>query len=75
MLLSNEGRMTSCAEIAIQIPKTYIYPLFFRVLWTTIATSGLAKIKFKVRQVFTYLVFYLLMKNLYFYNLYDKNGI
>ena len=25
MLLSNQGRMTSCAMIAIQIPKTYIY--------------------------------------------------
>ena len=25
MLLSNQGRMTSCAKIATQIPKTYIY--------------------------------------------------
>ena len=26
MLLSNQGGITSCAKIAIQIPKTYIYP-------------------------------------------------
>ena len=26
MLLSNQGRMTSCAKTAIQIPKSYIYP-------------------------------------------------
>ena len=25
MLLSNQGRMISCAKIAVQIPKTYIY--------------------------------------------------
>ena len=25
MPLSNQGRMTPCAKIAIQIPKTYIY--------------------------------------------------
>ena len=27
MLLSNQGRMTSCAKIAIQIPNAYIYPI------------------------------------------------
>ena len=26
ILLSNQGQMTSCPKIAIQIPKTYIYP-------------------------------------------------
>ena len=33
MLLSNQGSMTSCAKIAIQIPKTYIYltPLSFLI--------------------------------------------
>ena len=35
------NRMTSCTKTAIQIPKTYIYPLLFRVLSTTITASGL----------------------------------
>ena len=26
MVLTNQGRMTSCAKISIQIPNTYIYP-------------------------------------------------
>ena len=51
MLLGN--RMTSCAKIAIQIPKTCIYtPLLFRILSTTITASVPAKITFKVRQCF-----------------------
>ena len=50
MLLSNQGRMKSCAKIAIQIAKTYIYLTPLSVLSTSVAASGLAKITFKVRQ-------------------------
>ena len=50
MLLSNQGRMKSCAKIAIQIAKTYIYLTPLSVLSTSVAASGLEKITFKVRQ-------------------------
>ena len=52
MLLGNQGRMTSCAKIAIRIPSRIYTSLLFRVLSTRIAASGLAKITFKVRQGF-----------------------
>ena len=52
MLLSNQGRITYCAKIAIQIPKTYIYPTPLSCLSTIIVASGIAKITFKIRQGF-----------------------
>ena len=63
MLLSNRGRMTSSAMIEIQIPKTYIY------------LTPLSRFINDNCGFWPDNVFYLLMKNLYIYNLYVKNGI
>ena len=74
MLPSNQGRMTFGAKIVIQIPKAYIYPT---PLSCFINNCGFwsSKITFKVRQrFFTCLLFCGLMKILYIYNLYVKNG-
>ena len=74
MLPSNQGRMMFGAKIVIQIPKAYIYPT---PLSCFINNCGFwpSKITFKVRQrFFTCLLFCGLMKILYIYNVYVKNG-